>query len=371
VMGSNIGHVAGQHLIGAGATKPPDILHLHAFAPNYLPTDSALYHSLHGTTEMSSLGLDLSRGANDIIGTSIVSAIPYLLLIAVVAVTGVVQQRQIQARSSGASAINPQQQAIMKFMPFFLPIFSFAIPSGLVLYFVVSNTYRVGQQWFISRNIYGKHAAAESGTDDAPAKEDPPAYSGGSASGGGIMGWLERFSGRPSGETEAGETRPAKVSTGKVSTSKAPSAGKAATGKASAGKVSTAKGGGAGKSRPAKSSPAARADDAKASGGGRTSGSTKTSGSAKAPASGRPAGGAAKSGGRTSGRTTPAKSTTPAGSRNGAGTEKAGTRTTNAPGSGGRAASPKRGADSESGSSASTASRPPTLQPRARKNKKR
>ena len=44
---------------------------------------------------------------------------------------------------------------IMKIMPVFLPVISFGLPAGLVLYFAVSNLYRVGQQWFISRSIYG------------------------------------------------------------------------------------------------------------------------------------------------------------------------------------------------------------------------
>ncbi len=37
----------------------------------------------------------------------------------------------------------------------FLTVISFGLPAGLVLYFAVSNLYRVGQQWFISRSIYG------------------------------------------------------------------------------------------------------------------------------------------------------------------------------------------------------------------------
>ena len=45
-------------------------------------------------------------------------------------------------------------------MPIFLPVISFGLPAGLVLYFAVSNLYRVGQQWFISRSIYGPHKAA-------------------------------------------------------------------------------------------------------------------------------------------------------------------------------------------------------------------
>ena len=58
-------------------------------------------------------------------------ASPYLVLIAIVAVTGFVQQRQIQGRNPNARC-NPQQQMIMKIMPIFLPVISFGLPAGLV-----------------------------------------------------------------------------------------------------------------------------------------------------------------------------------------------------------------------------------------------
>ena len=48
---------------------------------------------------------------------------------------------------------------IMKLMPIFLPVFSFAMPAGLVVYFIVSNLWRIGQQAFITRKFYtGEHA---------------------------------------------------------------------------------------------------------------------------------------------------------------------------------------------------------------------
>jgi YidC/Oxa1 family membrane protein insertase len=76
------------------------------------------------------------------------------VLIAIVGATGFIQQRQIQGRNPNAQ-INPQQQAIMRLLPIFLPVISFTLPTGLVLYFATSNLYRIGQQAFISRSIYG------------------------------------------------------------------------------------------------------------------------------------------------------------------------------------------------------------------------
>ncbi|MEE3352702.1 MAG: hypothetical protein VX219_00760, partial [Actinomycetota bacterium] len=40
-------------------------------------------------------------------------------------------------------------------MPFFLPVISFSLDAALVLYFVVSNLYRIGQQAYITRTLYG------------------------------------------------------------------------------------------------------------------------------------------------------------------------------------------------------------------------
>lgn len=344
-MGSNVGHGVGEHLLKVGTlTNPPHVV--HTFDPQYLPVDSELYRQLHAATQMRSLGLDLARSAADLFSSNVVQSIPYLLLIAVVAVTGLVQQRQIQSRNSASAAINPQQQALMKIMPFFLPVFSFALPSGLVLYFVVSNTYRVGQQWFISRNIYGKQS------DDGPAAEqidEPVAY----PAGGGVAGFVDRLLGRepaspaerpaPKAEPARGQDRPAKAPAGAGSRSK--------------------------------TSPAARSGRAKAAPGRPTERPPGGTDGAKRP------GGAGKAAAAKGTRTSPAKSGRPAPAKGGdrarengrgrggsAGGNKTGSRTTNAPGSSGRAASPRKSAGS-AGPESSTP--PPTLQPRARKNKKR
>ena len=43
----------------------------------------------------------------------------------------------------------------MKILPFMLPVFSFGFPAALVVYWFVSNLFRVGQQVFITRKVYG------------------------------------------------------------------------------------------------------------------------------------------------------------------------------------------------------------------------
>lgn len=135
---------------GAGVSEFGD----RVFNPAYLDPTSALYQDLSVATEMRSFGLDLSQSASEALGNSIIGGIPYLLLVISVGVTTWLQQKQIQGRSS-AAAMNPQQQMLMKVLPFMLPVFSFGFPAALVVYWFVSNLFRVGQQVFITKRVYG------------------------------------------------------------------------------------------------------------------------------------------------------------------------------------------------------------------------
>ena len=69
--------------------------------------------------------------------------------------TGLYQNRQLQARNTSGN-VNPQQQMIMKFMPFFLPIFSYGFPAGLALYWCTQNFCRIGTNAYITHSVYRK-----------------------------------------------------------------------------------------------------------------------------------------------------------------------------------------------------------------------
>ena len=147
------------------------------FDPDFLSRDSDLYGNLSIDVEMVSLGVDLSRSASSVISENIVAALPYLLMLLIVLVTSLYQQRQIQGRQSGA-AINPQQQMMMKLIPYMLPVFSYVMPAAVVTYFIVSNLVRIAQQAYITRSFYrgedslgaqvAKQRAAAAATEDAP-----------------------------------------------------------------------------------------------------------------------------------------------------------------------------------------------------------
>ncbi|MEZ5168104.1 MAG: YidC/Oxa1 family membrane protein insertase, partial [Acidimicrobiales bacterium] len=173
------------------------------FAPQNLPVDSQMYQDLVGKTEMRSWGIDLSRSAQQVLSDDFGSALPYLLLIGIVLVSSLYQQRQIQGRNTGAQ-INPQQQVIMKILPFMLPVFSFTMPAALVIYFVVSNLYRIGQQAYITHSLYkgedspGAQLARQRALQNAEGKSGRPASGGGRTT---------PKKGRPTPKADAGTTK--------------------------------------------------------------------------------------------------------------------------------------------------------------------
>ena len=137
-----------------GLTRTESIDGVVTFAPKYLDHDSPLFRALDRTDEMVSWGIDLSHSASGMLSDAgIVDALPYLLLVGLTAVTSWYQQKQVQGRNmnNGAAGANPQQQMIMKILPFIIVFFSFSMPAGVVVYFVVSAMVRIAQQAFVTR----------------------------------------------------------------------------------------------------------------------------------------------------------------------------------------------------------------------------
>ncbi len=150
--GIELGEVVGSLRAGTEPTivETDELLQ---FNPAYVSEDSALYQNLSETNVMESIGFDLARSASQVLGDGIIPALPYLALVLIVGGSGWIQHRMIRSRNSGAAA-NPTQEMIMKYMPFFLPIFAFTLPAAIVFYFLMSNLYRIGQQAYITRSFY-------------------------------------------------------------------------------------------------------------------------------------------------------------------------------------------------------------------------
>jgi YidC/Oxa1 family membrane protein insertase len=152
-VGSQFGLVAASVRTG-GAPATFEEIERANFNPAYLGEDTKLFEDLANSNEMSSVGVDLARSASSVLGADgITGALPYLLIVLIVGLTGWFQHRMIRSRNTGAVA-NPTQEMVMKIMPFFLPVFSFSLPAAIVIYFLVSNLYRIGQQWYITYSMY-------------------------------------------------------------------------------------------------------------------------------------------------------------------------------------------------------------------------
>jgi YidC/Oxa1 family membrane protein insertase len=95
------------------------------------------------------LGMDLQLSAVDA-HNSIFNAAPYFLLVGAVMLTGFLQTRQAQKRTPVA---NKQMGMVMRVLPVFFGLISLQFPAGLVLYFFVSNLWRLGQQEVIFRRF--------------------------------------------------------------------------------------------------------------------------------------------------------------------------------------------------------------------------
>ncbi len=160
-VGSQLGWTSGR--IGSGGPRDVSPLagHERPFDPSNLSADSEMYRDLTGEglpfderpTEMVSIGMDLSRSMQNVLSDGFVATFPYLVLIVIVLISSLYQQRQIRGRNKGVP-INPQQEMIMKIIPYMLPVFSFTMPAALVVYFVISNVYRIGQQGYITHSLY-------------------------------------------------------------------------------------------------------------------------------------------------------------------------------------------------------------------------
>lgn len=130
------------------------------FNPRYVDKDTQLFKDLSEDTEMLWLGMDLSFSPSAALAESFVKALPYLLMVVLVGVLGYYQQRQISGRNPDME-VNPMQRTLMRVLPIFLPIISFSLPAGLIVYFITTSAIGVGQQAFITRRVYKPWNEAE------------------------------------------------------------------------------------------------------------------------------------------------------------------------------------------------------------------
>lgn len=209
--GSGAGHIAGQ--IYKGVQLTPWRITDQPFNPTYVDPTSQLYKSLSNHSRMNFFGIDLSLTPIQAFRIGILVSIPFVLLIIAMTAAQVIQNRQIQGRNKNQTT-NPQQQAIMKLLPFMLPVISLNFPAGLGLYYLIQSLARIGTQAYITKSLYGDHHG-----DAATATVSASADDGGEPSSGGKA--TAKDSSPPGGAKGA---KSSKASDGKGAASRAPKA---------------------------------------------------------------------------------------------------------------------------------------------------
>jgi YidC/Oxa1 family membrane protein insertase len=140
---------------------------------NHIPADAKLYDAFCGAAKVSEckprglrfLGMDLSLAPSQAQG-GLADVLPFYVLIGLVVVTGYLQFKQTQARQDPKSPMNQQAAIIGKVFPVMFAFISFSLPAGVVLYFLVSNAWQIGQQAIIFGSLT-PHA------ETSPAGEKP------------------------------------------------------------------------------------------------------------------------------------------------------------------------------------------------------
>ncbi len=111
------------------------------------------------------LGLDMVVSPNEAVQDGITTAIPYLILVVFIIVTGYYQQAQLtKRRKLDGSAANDtpqakQMQTFTKVLPVVFGFISYTLLAGVDLYIASGQVVRIGQQAFILR-LDERHAAA-------------------------------------------------------------------------------------------------------------------------------------------------------------------------------------------------------------------
>lgn len=146
----------------------------------FIQSSSNLFKNLEIQEGLSFFAMDLQIPPSEVISWG--ERVPYLLLILLVILTALYQQNQIQKKSGKPDNPQAQQmQMIGKVMPLFFGFISWTLPTGLVLYFLTGNIFRIGQQALIvkidDKEIENKNSnkkEEKNETDaDSPISENP------------------------------------------------------------------------------------------------------------------------------------------------------------------------------------------------------
>ena len=115
---------------------------------DFTPSSSSLSNSLAVSTSLKFFNMDLQIPPSEV--AEWIERVPYLVLILLVILTALYQQNQITKKTGKSDNPQAQQmQMVGKVMPIFFGFISWTLPTGLVVYFLTGNIFRIGQQALI------------------------------------------------------------------------------------------------------------------------------------------------------------------------------------------------------------------------------
>ncbi|HYI46348.1 MAG TPA: YidC/Oxa1 family membrane protein insertase [Actinomycetota bacterium] len=103
-------------------------------------------------------------------GPGLIAAVPYALLLLLMGFTTWYQQKQMQAKGGGSDAQAQQMQLMGRIMPVFLVFIGYSFPTGVLLYWLTTNVWTIGQQRLMLRvapPLTGKAATSEKDKEKA------------------------------------------------------------------------------------------------------------------------------------------------------------------------------------------------------------
>ena len=143
--------------------------------PSYLDSGSDMYRAIvKSGGRLVSWGFDLAQSAAGVGGT-FAHRLPYVSLVVGYAVSGWVQQAMATKKNpQPATGQGAQMQSIMKIFPIFMAIFSYSMPAGLVVYWLASNLWTIGQQELLFRTMPKNTAVIDVDAVEADARTEKP-----------------------------------------------------------------------------------------------------------------------------------------------------------------------------------------------------
>jgi YidC/Oxa1 family membrane protein insertase len=117
--------------------------------------------------------VEIRRCAGPDAQAGVATAIPYFVLVALMVGTTFYQQKQMQKASAGPA--QQQQQLMGRIMPIFLGVISISISAGVLVYWVTTNAWQIGQQHLMLRRREAEALPAKgSAKGSGPTKGSSP-----------------------------------------------------------------------------------------------------------------------------------------------------------------------------------------------------